>query len=72
MSNTISLNRRELTRIYELFNTLNVMPSEYDRVTITQGSHSSGIGSILNATFTITHKEVDGEFTVTISDESHW
>ncbi len=70
MSNTISLNRRELTRIYELFNSLNDL-SDYGTVTITQES-SSGIGSIINATYTITHKEVDGEFTVSISDESHW
>jgi hypothetical protein len=71
MSNTISLNKREITRIYELFNNLNDL-KEYGTVTITQGSHSSGIGSVINATYTITHKDVDGEFTVTISDESHW
>ena len=32
----------------------------------------SGIGSVLTAKFNIEHKEVDGEFTVVITDEEHW
>lgn len=69
MSN-ITLNRRELYKLYELFNTLNVS-EDWGTVTLYQ-NNDSGIGSVLTATFVIEHKDVDGEFTVTISDESNW
>lgn len=69
MSN-ITLNRRELYKLYELFNTLNVS-EDWGTVTLYQ-NHDSGIGSVLTATFVVEHKDIDGEFTVTISDESNW
>lgn len=68
--NSIFLNRRELNRISELFNTLQES-NDYSSVELTQDS-SSGFGSVLNAKFQITHKDIDGEFVVTITDEEHW
>ena len=68
--NTIRLNRRELNRILELLNLFNDT-GEYGYVELTQES-GSGIGSLLTAKFNIEHKEVDGEFTVVITDEEHW
>jgi hypothetical protein len=67
---TITLNRREVQRIYELFLTLNEN-QDWGTVTLAQ-NQDSGIGSVLTATFVIEHKEIDGEFTVTISDEADW
>ena len=68
--NTIRLNRRELNRILELFTLFNES-GEYGYVELMQES-GSGIGSVLNAKFYIKHKDVDGEFTVVITDEEQW
>ena len=68
--NTIRLNRRELNRILELLNLFNDT-GDYSYVELVQES-DSGIGSVLTAKFNIEHKEVDGEFSVVITDEEHW
>ncbi len=68
--NNIRLNQREVNRLKELFDLLNEL-KDYGSVTLNQ-DNESGIGSVLTATFAITHKDIDGEFTVTISDESNW
>ena len=68
--NTIRLNRRELNRVLELLNLFNDA-GEYGYVELIQES-DSGIGSVLTAKFYITHKDVEGEFTVVITDEEHW
>ena len=68
--NNVSLNRREVKRLNELFDLLNDS-GDYGSVKLEQ-FNESGIGSVLTATFVITHKDIDGEFTVTISDESNW
>ena len=67
---TIKLNRREVERLYDLFNTLHET-GNYGVATLAQ-INDNGIGSMLTATFVVTHKEIEGEFTVTISDESDW
>ena len=67
---TIKLNRREVERLYDLFKTLHET-GNYGVATLAQ-INDNGIGSILTATFVVTHKEIEGEFTVTISDESDW
>lgn len=69
--NTIRLNRRELNRVSDLFNLFNAGQADYGYVELIQES-DSGIGSVLTAKFNIVHKEVDGEFTVVITDEEHW
>ena len=66
----IRLNRRELNRVLELLNLFNDT-GEYGYVELVQES-DSGIGSALTAKFNIVHKEVDGEFTVIITDVEHW
>lgn len=68
---TITLNSRELARLTELFNKLNES-KDYGYVTLHRESDNNGIGSVLTATFVITHKDIDGEFTVTISDQNDW
>jgi hypothetical protein len=68
--NTIRLNRRELNRVLELLNLFNDT-GDYGYVELTQES-DSGIGSVLTAKFNIEHKEVEGEFTVIITDVEHW
>lgn len=68
--NTIRLNRREVDRLKELFDLLN-QSKDFGSVVLDQHSENE-IGSVLTATFAIEHKEVDGEFTVTISDELDW
>jgi len=68
--NTVRLNRRELNRVLELLNLFNEF-GEYGYVELVQES-DSGIGSVLTAKFNIQHKEVDGEFTVVITDVEHW
>ena len=67
---TIRLNQREVNRLKELFDILNES-KDYGSVVLDQYSDNA-IGSVLTATFVIEHKEIDGEFTVTITDESHW
>ena len=68
--NFIILNRRELDRISELLNILQES-GDYSYVELTQ-DRSSGIGNVLNAKFQITHKDIDGEFVVTITDVETW
>ncbi len=67
---TIRLNRRELDRIKELFDNLHET-GDFGSVVLDQHG-DNGIGNVLTATFVVTHKDVDGEFTVTISDEDNW
>jgi hypothetical protein len=68
--NTIRLNRRELEKINKLYDTMNES-DDYGSVTLTQ-TNANEIGSELTATFYVTHKDTEGEFTVTITDESDW
>ena len=68
--NIIKLNRREVEKLYNLFNTMNEC-DDYGYVTLEQ-TIDNGIGTNLKATFCVTHKETEGEFTVTITDESDW
>jgi hypothetical protein len=68
--NKIALSAREIEKLYDLFNSMNES-SDYGSVTLaTEGNN--GIGNVLTATFIVTHKGVEGEFTVTITDESDW
>lgn len=71
--NKITLNVRELKDIMDLFNKINepTWSPEYESIILEQ-SGESGIGSILKATMYINHKDVEGEFTVTITDEGNW
>ena len=68
--NTVRLNRRELNRVLELLNLFNDT-GDYGYVELVQES-DSGIGSVLTAKFNISHKDIDGEFTVIITDVEHW
>jgi hypothetical protein len=70
MKNTISLDRREVERLHELFNLL-TETENFDSVTLRQQA-DNGIGSVLTATFTVMHKGIEGEFTVAITDQGHW
>ena len=70
MKQTISMNRREVERLYELFNLLHES-GDHGYVTLCQEG-DNGIGNGLTATFVITHNEIDGEFTTTITDEEDW
>jgi len=67
---TIRMNKRELHRVVELFDRFN-QQKEYGSVTLAQHG-DNGIGQVLTVTFVIEHKDVDGEFTVTITDEGSW
>lgn len=69
--NTIRLCRREVRRISELFDTIH-QTGDVGFVTLTQDAEDSGIGYELRATFQITHRDTDGEFTVTITDHRDW
>ena len=70
MKQTISMNRREVERLLELFNLLNES-GDFGVVTLCQ-ERGNGIGNGLTATFTVTQREIEGEFTTTITDESDW
>lgn len=67
---TIRLCRREIDRIKELFDELHET-GDFGSVVLAQHG-DNGIGTVLTATFVVTHKDVEGEFTVTISDEDNW
>lgn len=71
--NKITLNARELQDVMNLFNKINepTLCTDFESISLEQ-SGESGIGSILKATMYIKHKDVEGEFTVIISDESNW
>ncbi len=68
--NTVRLSRRELEKLYKLFDVMNES-EDYGSVTLAQ-TGDSGIGSVLTATFYVTHKDTEGEFTVTITEDSDW
>ena len=68
--NKITLNARELQKIYDLFNKM-ADSKDFETIELEQ-SDGAGIGTILKATMYVTHQEVEGEFTVTISDEMDW
>lgn len=68
--NKITLNARELEKIYTLFNQMNES-SDYGTVTLEQ-SDNTGIGCVLTATMYVTHRDVEGDFTVIITDEKDW
>ena len=68
--NKITLNARELQKVYDLFNKMNES-SDYGTIELEQ-SGDNGIGTVLKATMYVTHREVEGDFTVTITDESDW
>jgi hypothetical protein len=68
--NKITLSAREIDKLYQLFNKMNES-IDYGSVTLASEGNN-GIGSVLTATFYVTHKDVEGEFTVTITDESDW
>lgn len=68
--NTITINRREVARLKELFD---MFPENGEYATVVLSQHSeSGIGTILTGTFEIFYKDIEGEFKVTITDESSW
>jgi hypothetical protein len=45
--------------------------SDYGSITL-ESSDENEIGSVLKATMYVTHKDVEGDFTVTITDENDW
>lgn len=70
--NEITLNRRELERLLELYNKLYSCNTDQYKTLRLASYNDSGIGSVLTATFVTSVVGIDGEFTVTITDESHW
>lgn len=66
----ITLGRREVKKISELFDLLDES-GDYGWVKLNQ-SEDNGIGTVLTATFAVTHKLIEGEFTVVITDEEDW
>ena len=70
MNKTMYLNRRHIDRIKQLFDQF-PENGEYASVILSQ-SEDNGIGTIIKATFNIFYKNIEGDFTVTISDEQDW
>ena len=70
MDKTMYLNRRHIDRIKQLFDQF-PENGEYASVILSQ-SEDNGIGTIIKATFNIFYKDIEGDFTVTISDEQDW
>lgn len=68
--NKITLNAREIEEVYQFFNNMNES-SDYGTITLEQ-SENTGIGCTLKATVYVTHKDVEGDFTVSITDENDW
>ena len=68
--NKIVLNSEAVERLYKLFNTLNES-KDFGHVAL-ESEGNNGIGDVITATFYVTHKEVKGEFKVTIIDENDW
>lgn len=68
--NKIILNKVAIDRLYKLFNKLNES-KDFGHVVL-ESEGDNGIGDVITATFYIKHKDVDGEFTVTISGEDEW
>lgn len=65
----IVLTKRELKEVFELFEKMH--ETDYATVTLERANECE-IGSNLTATIYITHKDVEGNFTVTITDETDW
>jgi hypothetical protein len=70
MTTQIRLNEREIDRVHDLFHRMNTA-GNFGSVVLTVDGETE-IGSRLKATFYIEHEDVDGDFTVTITDESDW
>jgi hypothetical protein len=71
MKNEIVLNYRELKRISSIAEELyGPNPTDWSKIEI--NSDSCEIGSTVTATYIINHKEIVGEFTVTITNEENW
>ena len=68
--NKIVLNSEAVERLYKLFNRLNES-KDFGHVAL-ESEGNNGIGDVITATFYVTHKEVKGEFKVTIIDENDW
>lgn len=68
--NKIRLTAKEVQKVYDFFQKMNES-SDYGYIELEQ-TEGGGIGSILEATMYVTHKEVEGEFTVTITDQMEW
>lgn len=68
--NKIVLNVEAVERLYKLFNTLNES-KDFGHVTL-ESEGDNGIGDTITATFDIIHKDIDGQFKVTITDENDW
>ena len=66
----IRLTAKELQQVYDLFNKMN--EGGYSTIELKQSNTGNGIGSVLKATMYVTHRDVEGDFTVTISDEMEW
>ena len=68
--NKIRLTAKEVQKVYDFFQKMNES-SDYGYIELEQ-TEGDGIGSILKASMYVTHKEVEGEFTVTITDQMEW
>lgn len=68
--NKIRLTAKEVQKVYDFFQKMNES-SDYGYIELEQ-TEGDGIGSILKATMYVTHNEVEGEFTVTITDQMEW
>ena len=71
MKKEIVLSSRELKRISSIAEELyGANPTDWSSVRI--NVYSCEIGSTVTATYNIKHKELTGEFTVTITNEENW
>jgi len=70
MMSKITLNQTELNKVYNFFSEMNES-AEYGSVTL-ERTNECEIGSVLTATMYVTHRGVEGDFTVTITDEVNW
>jgi hypothetical protein len=77
MKTEITLNQHELETILSMLKNFNTggddteMARRWRTVTLVQEG-DNGIGTTLNAMFTIEHNGIEGEFMVRITDESDW
>jgi hypothetical protein len=77
MKNEITLNQYELEKILSMLKNFNTegddseMARRFRTVSLIQEG-DNGIGTILDAQFSITHNGVDGEFMVRITDVEDW
>jgi hypothetical protein len=69
--NKITLNARELQEVFDFFNKMNES-SDYGTIVLEQSDDGNGIGTILTATMYVTHRDMEGDFKVTITDENDW